>query len=52
MDKKREKEDDDKKVAPTLDEEDSYGKDATQSEIDHGDSTKVTRLINDEVDPS
>ncbi|MGJ9382192.1 hypothetical protein [Salipaludibacillus sp. CF4.18] len=52
MDKERDTEENDKKVAPTLDEEDSYGEDATQSDIDHGDSTKVTRLINDEVDPS
>ncbi|WP_202595686.1 hypothetical protein [Pontibacillus yanchengensis] len=42
----------DEKVAPTMNEEDSYGEDATQEEIEHGESTKVTRIINDEIDPS
>lgn len=39
-------------VAPGIDEEDSYGEDATRSEVEHSDSTKVTRLIYDEYDPS
>lgn len=42
----------DKKVAPGIDEEDSYGKPATQSEIERGEYTTVTRLIYDEYDPS
>ncbi|MBP3950432.1 hypothetical protein [Bacillus suaedae] len=40
------------KVAPTIDEEDSYGQDATEEEIREGDSTTVTRLVFDEHDPS
>ncbi len=53
MEKKKEKPSTlDHKVAPTNDEEYSYGEDATQSEVEHGDSTKVTRLVNDEYDPS
>ncbi|WP_196493870.1 hypothetical protein [Ornithinibacillus caprae] len=39
-------------VAPGIDPEDSYGEDATNSEIEQGESTKVIRLINDEYDPS
>lgn len=42
----------DKKVAPGIDEEDSYGEPATKSEIAKGESTTVTRLIYDEYDPS
>ncbi|MBW8351950.1 hypothetical protein K0H71_21340 [Bacillus sp. IITD106] len=40
------------KVAPGIDTEDSYGEEATQSDIDKGDYTTVTRLIYDEYDPS
>ncbi|MEN1967114.1 hypothetical protein WMZ97_03450 [Lentibacillus sp. N15] len=39
-------------VAPGMDEEDSFGEDATQSEIKRDESTKVTRMIYDEYDPS
>ncbi|MBS4197390.1 hypothetical protein [Lederbergia citri] len=40
------------KIAPGIDTEDYYGEEATQSEIDKGDYTTVTRLIYDEYDPS
>ncbi|SET68130.1 hypothetical protein SAMN05216389_12046 [Oceanobacillus limi] len=39
-------------VAPGIDPEDSYGEDATKAEIEHGESTKVTRLTYDEYNPS
>ncbi|WP_188456421.1 hypothetical protein [Virgibacillus oceani] len=39
-------------VAPGIDPEASYGDDATQSDIEKGDTTTVTRLIYDEYDPS
>lgn len=42
----------DKKVAPGIDEEDSYGTPATKSEIEKGEYTSVTRLVYDEYDPS
>ncbi|MFD2046523.1 hypothetical protein ACFSTA_19470 [Ornithinibacillus salinisoli] len=51
MDKKK-KTNQTRGVAPGIDPEDSYGEKATNEEIKHGESTKVTRLINDEYDPS
>lgn len=42
----------DQKVAPGIDEEDSFGEDASKSDQDKGDTTQVTRLIYDEYDPS
>jgi hypothetical protein len=39
-------------TAPGIDEEDEFGEDATEDERRRGDSTKVTRLIYDEYDPS
>ncbi|WP_156520739.1 hypothetical protein [Oceanobacillus sp. Castelsardo] len=36
--------------APGIDPEDSYGKNATDKEIEKGESTQVTRLIYDEYD--
>lgn len=39
-------------IAPGIDPDDSYGRDATQSEIEQGESTKVTRMTYDEYDPS
>jgi len=39
-------------VAPGVDEEDLYDRPATQSEIEKGESTTVTRMIYDEYDPS
>jgi hypothetical protein len=41
-----------RKVAPTYDEEQSFGEDATEEDVRHGDATMVTRLVNDEYDPS
>ncbi|WP_163538968.1 hypothetical protein [Gracilibacillus sp. YIM 98692] len=41
-----------KNVAPTVNEEDSYGEDATNDEVRKGESTKVTRLVYDEYDAS
>ncbi|WP_199794689.1 hypothetical protein [Lentibacillus sp. Marseille-P4043] len=38
--------------APGIDPDDSYGEDATQSEIENEESTTVTRLTYDEYDPS
>ncbi len=39
-------------VAPTYDEEQSFGEDATEEEVKNGEATMVTRLVYDEVDPS
>lgn len=39
-------------VAPGNDPDDSFGRDATPSEIKQGESTKVTRMMYDEYDPS
>lgn len=39
-------------VAPGMDPDDAFGKDATESEIKNGESTKVTRFTYDEYDPS
>lgn len=36
--------------APGIDPEDSYGKNATNEEVEKGESTQVTRLIYDEYD--
>ncbi|WP_168927240.1 hypothetical protein [Virgibacillus necropolis] len=53
MDKKKKKPQiNDDVVAPGVDEQDSFGAKATQSEIEEGESTKVTRLVYDEYDPS
>ena len=52
MEKDKSKRRNEPKVAPGIDDEDSYGEEATQSEIDKGDYTTVTRLIYDEYDPS
>jgi hypothetical protein len=40
------------KAAPTYDEEQSFGEDATEEEVKNGESTMVTRLVNDEVEPT
>lgn len=53
VDKKRKKSDAyDNVIAPGIDPDDSFGKDATKSEIESGESTKVTKLTYDEYDPS
>jgi len=53
MGKKKKKQDVLKNAsAPGIDPDDSYGRAATQSEIEQGEYTKVTRLTNDEYDPS
>ncbi len=36
--------------APGIDPEDFYGKNATNEEVEKGESTQVTRLIYDEYD--
>lgn len=41
-----------KRVAPGIDPEDSYGEKATQTEIKKGEYTTVTRLVYDEYDAS
>jgi hypothetical protein len=41
-----------RKMAPTYDEEQSFGEDATDEDVKHGDATMVTRLVYDEYDPS
>jgi len=51
MDKKDEKREPEK-VAPGLDEEDSFGKDASKVDKEKGETTRVTRMIYDEYDPS
>lgn len=45
--KKTNHEDNKEKVAPTVNEEDSYGVKATEEEVDKGDSTRVVRLRNE-----
>ncbi|WP_173917529.1 hypothetical protein [Halobacillus sp. Marseille-Q1614] len=40
------------KEAPTSNDDELFGKDATEEEIRNGESTKVTKLIYDEYDPS
>ncbi|UJL48365.1 hypothetical protein KFZ58_07475 [Virgibacillus sp. NKC19-16] len=52
MDKKKRKQRAESVVAPGMDEEDSYGEKATKAEVEQEESTKVTRLVNDEYDPS
>ncbi|WP_172840439.1 hypothetical protein [Virgibacillus phasianinus] len=49
--KKRKSQIDDSVVAPGA-PEDALDKKATQAEIENGESTKVTRLMYDEYDPS
>jgi hypothetical protein len=39
-------------IAPGMDTEDELKKDATETEIDKGESTRVTTLSLDENDPS
>ncbi|MCE7792776.1 hypothetical protein K8O68_10150 [Salipaludibacillus sp. CUR1] len=39
-------------TAPGINEEDEFGEEATEDDRRRGDSTKVTRLIYDEYDPS
>lgn len=50
--KKRKSQIDDSVVAPGIDPEDALDKQATQSEIESGESTTVTRLTYDEYDAS
>ncbi|WP_249872480.1 hypothetical protein [Oceanobacillus saliphilus] len=53
MDRKQKKlRAEDSAVAPGMDPEDSYGKRATKSEIEKGESTTTTRLTYDAFDPS
>ncbi|KGX90794.1 hypothetical protein [Pontibacillus marinus] len=47
MNKKKRDYDTEETVAPTVNEEDSYGEDATEEEVEKGDSTRVTRLMNE-----
>ncbi|MBM7573226.1 hypothetical protein [Aquibacillus albus] len=41
-----------KKVAPNVDPDEDFGEKATQSEIEQGEYTKVTRLSYDEYEHS
>ncbi len=53
MDKKKKKSQiADSVVAPGMDEEEAYGEKASQHEVEHGESTPVTRLVYDEYDES
>ena len=53
MDKKKRKVTTDRQVtAPGIDPDDSFGKPATEDEIEKGESTRVTRLTNDAYDPN
>ncbi|WP_205520116.1 hypothetical protein [Virgibacillus doumboii] len=53
MDKKKKKSQKyDEVVAPGIDPDDAFGKDASAAEIKKGESTKVTRLKYDEYDSS
>lgn len=47
MNKKKRGNETEETVAPTVNEEDSYGEDATEDEIVNDDSTRVTRLMNE-----
>ena len=47
MNKKKRDHETEQNVAPTVNEEDSYGEDATEEEVEHGDTTRVTRLMNE-----
>lgn len=44
---KRKKFDEDNKVAPTVNEEESYGVHATEEDVEKGESTRVVRLRNE-----
>lgn len=50
--KKRKAQLDDKVIAPGIDEADAYGQEATDADITNDESTKVTRFVYDEYDPS
>lgn len=50
--KKQKSQIEDSVVAPGVDPEDALDKKATQSEIESGESTTVTKLTYDEYDPS
>ncbi|MBY7143161.1 hypothetical protein KFZ56_08835 [Virgibacillus sp. NKC19-3] len=52
MDKTRRKQQSNSAAAPGMDEEDAYGKKATKTEVKQEESTRVTRLINDEYKSS
>lgn len=39
-------------AAPGIDEEDAFGETATKAEKQTGDTTTVTRLVQDEYDPN
>ena len=52
MKKDRGQRSDDPKVAPGVDPDDSYGENATQSDVNKGEYTTVTRLVYDEYDHS
>ncbi|WP_192869530.1 hypothetical protein [Lentibacillus sediminis] len=39
-------------AAPGIDEEDAFGEQATKAEKENGETTTVTRLVQDEYDPS
>ncbi|MBP1969137.1 hypothetical protein J2Z83_001240 [Virgibacillus natechei] len=52
MDKKKRTQPAESVVAPGMDPEDSYGERATKSDIRKKESTRVTRLLNDEYDPN
>lgn len=50
--KNSKKQQDPKTVAPGIDEADAFGENATESEINRGDYTTVTKLVYDEYDRS
>ncbi|WP_170287551.1 hypothetical protein [Aquibacillus halophilus] len=52
MDKKKKTEKVEPKVAPGIDPDESYGENATETDMNKDDSTTVTRLSYDEYDPS
>jgi len=47
MNKKKREYEAEQNAAPTVNEEDSYGEDATEEEVEEGGSTRVTRLMNE-----
>lgn len=53
MDKKKRKPHrNDETVAPGMDPDDSFGEEASETEIEKGESTRVTRMTYDEYNPS
>lgn len=50
--KKGKKQAEDNLVAPGIDKEDEFGRQATEANIANGESTKVTRFVYNEYDPS